>query len=370
MSVVPPVEGPKLGSQNDTNGPAPAAACWNAIEIVAEPVCPFEVAEARTTATPGNSEQSAVRAAPFCVTTEISGSEFWAKTPKSVEKETPVPSATGEPFSVTIAWMSVHVPAGGFGLLVNNRIWSALVPVVPPPGPPPGLGGVGASDEQPKAPATSTRTVRVMAIRRMKASVMSCSRPLETSNAREQEDSRRCLALDPVSRCRLAEESEIERHLDRVSSGLPIHPSVERQKLIERRLLEVGRSQDREVVEHRRSPGGNEDPHPEGLGRGDDRSAVGAAKPHRVAVDLGIGETLRIGRSRVLQMAGQRDRGDLHGRRRGDVDESGLHVDRHRDEDGRLALPLLVGTRGRGADDENGHRDQNLLFHGLSSFFT
>src|SRR5436190_8513679 len=227
VSAVPPVEGPKLGSQKDTKGPAPAAADWNTMVIVAEPVCPFDVAEARTTAVPGNSEQSAVRAAPFCVTTEIRGSEFWAKTPKSVEKDTPVPSATGEPFSVAIAWMSVHVPAGGFGLLVNNRICSALVPVGPPPGPPPGLGGVGASDEQPKAPATNARTVRVMAIRRMKASVMSCSRSLETSGAREQEDSRRCLTLNPVSRNRLAVEGEVERHLDRISSGLPIHPSVE-----------------------------------------------------------------------------------------------------------------------------------------------
>src|SRR5438552_18982531 len=113
MSVVPPVERPTLGSQNDTNEPAPAAAGWHAIEIVAEPVCPFEVAEARTTATPGNSEQSAVRAAPFCVTTEISGSEFWAKNPKSVEKETPVQSATGVPFSVNIAWMRVPLPTRG-----------------------------------------------------------------------------------------------------------------------------------------------------------------------------------------------------------------------------------------------------------------
>src|SRR5205814_733290 len=95
VSGVPPVEGPKLGSQKDTKGPAPAAADWNTMVIVAEPVCPFDVAEARTTAVPGNSEQSAVRAAPFWVTTEIRGSEVWAKTPKWVEKDTAVPSATG-----------------------------------------------------------------------------------------------------------------------------------------------------------------------------------------------------------------------------------------------------------------------------------
>ena len=99
---------------------------------------------------------------------EMRGSPFWAKTPKSEEKDTPVPSETGLPFNVTIAWMRVQVPAGGFGLLVKSRIWSALEPFgfwPPPPGP--ALGGVGASEEQAKVPATSASTVRVMAIRRM-----------------------------------------------------------------------------------------------------------------------------------------------------------------------------------------------------------
>jgi hypothetical protein len=122
VRAVPPVEGPKLGSQKEMKGPAPAAAGWKAIEMVADPLCPPELAVARTTAVPGNSEQRAVTAAPFWVTTEMRGRPFWAKTPKSVEKETPVPSETGLPFSVTIAWMSVHVPAGGFGSLVKSRI--------------------------------------------------------------------------------------------------------------------------------------------------------------------------------------------------------------------------------------------------------
>src|SRR5688572_31563328 len=55
--AVPPVEGPKLGSQKLTNGPAPAAAGWNWIVMVAVPVSPPEVEVARTTAVPGNSEQ-------------------------------------------------------------------------------------------------------------------------------------------------------------------------------------------------------------------------------------------------------------------------------------------------------------------------
>src|SRR5512145_2030180 len=111
-SSVPPVDGPKLGSQNETKGPAPAAAGWKAIVMVAEALWLPTVDVARTTAVPGNSEHSAVRAAPFWVTTEISGRPFCAKTPKSVEKATPVPSRTVAPFSVTIASIKVQVPAG------------------------------------------------------------------------------------------------------------------------------------------------------------------------------------------------------------------------------------------------------------------
>jgi hypothetical protein len=122
VRAVPPVEGPKLGSQNETNGPAPEDAGWKTIVIVAAPLWPPELAVARTTAVPGNSEQSAVTAAPFCVVTEMRGRAFWANTPKSVENETPVPSGTLLPFSVTIAWMRVHVPADGLGSLVKSRI--------------------------------------------------------------------------------------------------------------------------------------------------------------------------------------------------------------------------------------------------------
>src|SRR5512143_170591 len=107
-SAVPPVDGPKLGSQKETKGPAPAAVGWKAIEMVAAALSAPTVAVARTTAVPGNSEQSAVSAEPFCVTTEISGRLFWANTPKSVEKATPVPSGTFAPLRVTTAWMSVH----------------------------------------------------------------------------------------------------------------------------------------------------------------------------------------------------------------------------------------------------------------------
>jgi hypothetical protein len=101
-SVVPPVIGPKLGSQELMNGPAVADG-WKAIVIEADPVSVPTLDVARTTAVPTKLEQSAVSAEPPWVTTETSGKPFWAKKPKSVEKATLVPSGTLFPFSVTIA---------------------------------------------------------------------------------------------------------------------------------------------------------------------------------------------------------------------------------------------------------------------------
>jgi hypothetical protein len=75
VSEVPPVFGPKLGEQKLTNGPAVADG-WKAMVIVAAAVSLPTVDVARTTAVPAKEEHRAVTAEPFCVTTEINGSEF------------------------------------------------------------------------------------------------------------------------------------------------------------------------------------------------------------------------------------------------------------------------------------------------------
>ena len=77
---------------------------------------------ARTLAWPAAGPHSAVTATPSFVTTEISGSPFWPNEPKSVEKLTLVPSGTDCPLRVTVAWTSVHDPAGGLASLVTSRI--------------------------------------------------------------------------------------------------------------------------------------------------------------------------------------------------------------------------------------------------------
>src|SRR5687767_14173472 len=353
--AVPPVEGPKLGSQKLTNGPAPAAAGWNWIVMVAVPVSPPEVEVARTTAVPGNSEQRAVTAAPFWVTTEMRGSAFCAKTPKSVENETLVPSGTGLPLSVTTAWINVHVPAGGFGLLVKSRIWSALEgPLGPGPVGGPALGGVGASDEQRKLPATSARTVRVIAIRRMKASVSVSSRPLETACAREEKKSRSGFALDPMPGNGPSEEGEVEGQADLLATRLPIDAAVERQQLVERGLLEVPRVHDRKVRERRFPAGGHEDSGAERLRRGDPSPAIGPAEPHRVAVDLRVREPLGIALAQILQPALELDLLDLNGSRNADVHEPRLELEADGDEDGSFRLPLVVRTARDCRQDEEG----------------
>ncbi len=154
--------GPKLGLHEETNGSVLAEG-WKTIEMLAEPVLPEAVELARTLAVPAPGPQSAVTAAPFCVTTETSGCPFCENAPKSVEKFTVVPSGTTVPFSVTMASISVHVPPFGFESLATSWIWRA----VPPPPPVPGPGFVGASAAQACRPATAATRIRRMAMRRM-----------------------------------------------------------------------------------------------------------------------------------------------------------------------------------------------------------
>jgi hypothetical protein len=123
VSEVPPVVGPKLGLQKVKNG-ALCGEGWNAMEMVAEPLCDPTVEFARTVARPAAAEQRAVVVVPPCVTVEIRGSPFCEKKEfaRSVENETPVPSGTLAPFKVTTAWITVQAPATGLGLLVKSRI--------------------------------------------------------------------------------------------------------------------------------------------------------------------------------------------------------------------------------------------------------
>ncbi len=112
------------------------------------PVLPPAVALARTCAAPAADPQRAVTASPLVVTTETVASPFCENVPKSVEKETPVPSGTGLPFRLTRASMSVQFPALGLASLVKS--WMVSPPAFPPPPPPPPGGGpVGASAAQP-----------------------------------------------------------------------------------------------------------------------------------------------------------------------------------------------------------------------------
>ena len=104
-----------------------------------------------------------------------------------------------------------------------------------------------------------------------------------------------------------AEERDVEGQADLLSPGLPIHPAVERQELIEGGLLEVARVQDGKVREGRRSPGGDEDSGAVRFRRRDAGSAVRPPEPDRVAVDLSVGESLGVGLTRVLQVALQLD---------------------------------------------------------------
>ena len=74
------------------------------------PCCPRPWSSPAPWRCPPPGPQSAVTAAPFCVTTETSGCPFCENAPKSVEKFTVVPSGTTVPFRVTMASISVHVP--------------------------------------------------------------------------------------------------------------------------------------------------------------------------------------------------------------------------------------------------------------------
>src|SRR5262245_8550758 len=130
VRIVPPSLGPKLGLQEDTKGSVLELA-WKTTVRFADPLLLVTVAVAFTLAVPTPGPQRAVTAVPFCVTIETRGRPFCENVPKSDEKLTLVPSGTGFPFSVTIASISVQVPALGLASLVNSWIWSALVP---PPG--------------------------------------------------------------------------------------------------------------------------------------------------------------------------------------------------------------------------------------------
>src|SRR5687767_13516060 len=119
------------------------------------------------------------------------------------------------------------------------------------------------------------------------------------------------------------EEGEVERQADLRASRLAIDPAVERQELIEGGLLEVDGVQDGEVRKGRSSPGGHDDPGPVRLRRRDAGSAVGPPEPDRVAVDLGVRETLGIGLARVFQTALELDLLDLDRGRDADVTKPG-----------------------------------------------
>src|SRR4030095_14263925 len=110
VRVVPPSLGPKLGLQEETNGSVLELG-WKTIVRFADPLCPAPVAVAFPLAEPAPGPHSAVLAVPPCVATVTRGRPFCENVPKSEEKLMPVPSGTGFPFRVTIASISVQVPA-------------------------------------------------------------------------------------------------------------------------------------------------------------------------------------------------------------------------------------------------------------------
>src|SRR5689334_23924303 len=102
VSVEPPSFAAKLGLHDDTKGSVPESG-WKTTARFAEPFWPWTVAAAWTLDEPAPGPHNAVTAVPFCVTTETSGSPLCENVPKSVLKETPVPSGTGLPLSETTA---------------------------------------------------------------------------------------------------------------------------------------------------------------------------------------------------------------------------------------------------------------------------
>src|SRR5262249_4829486 len=110
----------------------------------------------------------------------------------------------------------------------------------------------------------------------------------------------------------MAEEREVECHLNLGLAGLPVDASVEREQLVERRSLDGRDRENREVVQRRGAPGGDGDARPEGLIGRNLGAAVGSAKMDVVALDDRGRKALRIARGRVLQVALQTDRLNLN----------------------------------------------------------